>query len=77
MARNYHTYLCGVPSTCPVDDRFVHESMMGPVCVPATMSFRTGRAKGHRQRRIGNRYYWDGGCSGVLAGLLILGGHGG
>lgn len=70
----YAVYLCGIPGNCPSDERFQHISMMGPVCVPTDFSERTGRSRTHKQRQVGDRYWWDGGCSAVLLGLLALAG---
>ena len=49
-------------SVCPHDPDYVHENVMGPVCVPRRFSFRTGRASGIRQTQVGGRWWFPGGC---------------
>ena len=53
------TILCE-PGSCPNDKNFGHDNYYG--CVPKDFRPSNGTSKSYRQRRVGDRWYWNGGC---------------
>lgn len=66
----YAVYVCG-PGDCPSDPEFIHENLMGPVCVPRDFSLTTGRSRKRRQHHFGDRWWWNGGCDAILEGIFV------